>query len=86
MEGCRKTKSCKRGEDEQCLHAANFRNAKIRNLRIFASCKNFHNLRNSQKNFAPPILEHLQQHKTKNYEKISLKNKEIFKILKIKGY
>ena len=37
-----------------------------------------------KQNFAPPVLEHLQQHKTKNYEKISLKNKEFYKILKLK--
>ena len=41
-------------------------------------------LRNSLANFAPPVLEHLQQHKTKNYEKLSLKNKKIHKIWKLK--
>ena len=38
------------GEDEQC-QVANFRN-----LRIFAGCENFHNLRNPQAQFAPPKL------------------------------
>ena len=49
-----------------------------------APCENFHNLRNSQANFAPPAMEHLQQHNTKNYEKLSLKNKKIHKIWKLK--
>ena len=34
--------------------------------------------------FCSPKTEHLQQHKTKNYEKLSLKNKKIHKIWKIK--
>ena len=41
-------------------------------------------LRNSQANFAPLVLEHLQQHKTKNYEKLSLKIKKIHKNWKLK--
>ena len=36
-------------EYEQCQQVANFRN-----LRVFAGCENFHNLRNSQGNFDPP--------------------------------
>ena len=56
----------------------------VSRMRIFAGCENFHNLRNSQANFAPPVLEHLQQHKTKNYEKLSLINKEIYYIWKLK--
>ena len=75
-------------------HPAKFRNLRIfigcenfHNLRIFAGCENFHNLRNSQANSnPPPRLEHLQQHKTKNFEKLSLKNKLIHKNLEIKGY
>ena len=52
--------------------------------RIFTGCEIFHNLRNSQENFAPPVLEHMQQHKTKNYEKLSLKKKEIYYFSKLK--
>ena len=52
---------------------ANFRTAKFRRLR------KFRNLGNSRKNFVPPALEHLQQHKTKNYEKISLKMRKFTK-------
>ena len=43
-------------------------------LRIFAGCENFSQPgKFSGKIWLPPALEHLQQHKTKNYEKISLK-------------
>ena len=34
--------------------------------------------------FCFPKTEHMKQHKTKNYEKLSLKNEKIHKILKIK--
>ena len=60
-------------------------------LRIFTTCeisqvvKIFTTWEIFKQNFAPPILEHLQQHKTKNYEKIRLKNKEIYKIWKLKA-
>ena len=38
----------------------------------------FRNLGNSPSEFgSPPALEHLQQHKTKNYEKISLKMRKL---------
>ena len=76
-EGCRKQRVA--GEDEQCKQVANFRR-----LRIFAGCENFHNLRNAQAYFCSPKTEHLQQHKPKNYEKLSLKNKKIHKIWKLK--
>ena len=56
------------GDDEQCSQAA----------KIFATWEIL------RQNLAPPALEHLKQDKTKYYEKISLKNKETYKILKIK--
>ena len=58
--------------------------AKFRILRNFAGCENFRNLRNPQAYFCSPKTEHLQQHKPKNYEKLSLKNKKIYKIWKLK--
>ena len=63
----------------------------VRRLRIFAPCeisqvaKIFITWEIFRQNFAPLVLEHLQQHKTKNYEKIRLKNKEIYKIWKLKA-
>ena len=42
------------------------------------------NLRNPQAYFCSPKTEHLQHHKPKNYEKLSLKNKKIYKIWKLK--
>ena len=60
------------------------RSCEFSQLAKFCRLQNFHNLRNSQANFAPPVLERLQQHKNKNYEKLSLKNKKIHKIWKLK--
>ena len=56
------------GDDEQCLQPANFRIVKFCRLRNFIPCKIFRNLGNSQ----AIAEEHLQQHKTKNYEKNKL--------------
>ena len=47
-------------------------------------CENFRNVRNPQEYFFSPKTEHLQQHKPKNYEKLSLKNKKIYKTWKLK--
>ena len=47
-------------------------------LRIFA-LRNFATWEILRQNLAPPALEHLQQHKTKNYEKISLKMRKFTK-------
>ena len=51
---------------------------KFRRLRKFSQPEKF------SSKFCSPKTEHLQQHKTKNYEKLSLKNKKIHKIWKIK--
>ena len=76
--GLQETNKELQGEDEQC-QVANFRN-----LQNFAGCENFHNLRNPQANFCSPKTEHLQEQKPRNYEKLSLKNKKIHKIWKLK--
>ena len=60
------------GEDGQCQQDGKFRRL-----------QNFRNLRNPQAYFCSPKTEHLQQHKPKNYEKLSLKNKKIYKIWKL---
>ena len=49
-----------------------------------SGCENFYNLRNPQAYFYSPKTEHLQHHKPKNYEKLSLKNNKIYKIWKLK--
>ena len=64
-------------------------------MRVFETCEiqqvaNFRNLRKFSQpekfsgKFYPLVLEHLQQHKTKNSEKLSLKNKEIYYFSKLK--
>ena len=69
--------------------------AKFRRLRNLAGCEilqpaNFRRLQKfsqpekSLGKFFSPKTEHLQQHKPKNYEKLSLKNKKIHKIWKLK--
>ena len=51
--------------------------AKFRRLLNFAPCE-------IPRQILLPLLEHLQQNKTKNYEKLSLINKEIYYIWKLK--
>ena len=51
------------GEDEQC-HIAKFRR-----LRNFVTCEFSHTTKIFTGNFCSPKIEHLHQHKTKNYEK-----------------
>ena len=64
-------------------------------LRIFATCeisqpansrrlRKFSQPEKSSGKFCSPKIEHLQQHKNKNYEKLSLKNKKNHKIWKLK--
>ena len=65
----------KRRDDEQCLQPVNFRTTKFHRLgKFFTTWEILRQI------FAPPALKHLQKNKTKNYEKINLKNKEIYKI------
>ena len=58
---------------------ANFRTAKFHNLGNFAGCENFTTWEIPGKIWFHPALEHLQQHKTKNYEKIILKTRKFTK-------
>ena len=54
-------------------------NAKFR-IAKFCRLRKFRNLGISGKNLFHLVLEHLQQHKTKNYEKISLKMRKFTKL------